>query len=97
MAWSAMHDIAKGAAAASGLRLDGETHGKIADFLACTYADELDDRERGLIRTVHGHRNKSSYDDPRVSQGPMIGAAVNLAGKMIQIAIANLAPPRTTA
>jgi hypothetical protein len=93
MAWSAMHDIAKGAAAASGLRLDDETHGKVADFLACAYADELEDRELGLIRTLHGRRNKSSYDDPRVGQSPMIGAAVNLTARMIQIAIANLARP----
>src|SRR5688500_5388060 len=48
LAWSAMHDLAKGAAAASGLRLDGETHGKVADFLACAYAGELEDKELGL-------------------------------------------------
>jgi len=91
MAWSAMHDIAKGAAAALGFRLDGETHGKVADFLACAYANELEDEELGVIRTVSGRRNSSSYDDPRVSQGPMIGIAVNLAAKMTGIAYANLA------
>ena len=37
MAWSAMHDIAKAAAASAGLRLEAETHGKIADFLACVH------------------------------------------------------------
>jgi len=93
MAWSAMHDIAKGAAAALGFRLDGETHGKVADFLACAFADELEDKELGLIRTVSGRRNSSSYDDPRVRQSPMIGIAVNLAAKMTGIAHANLAPP----
>lgn len=96
MAWSAMHDIAKGAAAATGLRLEAETHGKVADFLICAYADELEDKDLGLIRRVQGGRNQSSYDDPRVGNNPMIGAAVNLAATMIKIAIASLMPPPDT-
>lgn len=91
MAWSAMHDIAKAAAASAGLRLEAETHGKIADFLACAFAEELEDKEIGLIRSVQGGRNKSSYDDPRVGNTPIIGRAVNLAAKMIKIATASLA------
>lgn len=94
MAWSAMHDIAKAAAASAGLRLEAETHGKIADFLACAFADDLEDTDLGLIRRVQGGRNQSSYDDPRVGNSPIVGAAVNLAAKMIEIATASLAPPR---
>lgn len=93
MAWSAMHDIAKAAAAAAGLRLEAETHGKVADFLVCAFADELEDMDLGLVRRVQGGRNQSSYDDPRVDRNPLVGAAVNLAAKMISIAAASLAPP----
>ena len=93
MAWSAMHDIAKGIAAAHGFRLQDETHGKVADFVACAYGADLADTELGLIRTVQGRRNSSSYDDPRTPQSQLIGAAVNLAAKMLQIATADLAPP----
>lgn len=93
MAWSAMHDIAKAAAAWAGFRLEAETHSKTVDFLACVFSDDLEDKELGLIRTVQGGRNKSSYDDPRVGNSPIVGGAVNLAVKMINIATASLAPP----
>lgn len=96
MAWSTMHDIAKAAAASAGFRLEAETHGKIVDFLACALADDLEDKELGLIRSVQGGRNKSSYDDPRVGNSPIVGAAVNLAAKMIKIATPVLTPPHET-
>lgn len=93
MAWSAMHDIAKAAAASVGLRLEAETHGKIADFLACAFAGDFEDKDLGLIRRVQGGRNQSSYDDPKVANSPLIGGAVNLAAKMIKIATDELLPP----
>lgn len=93
LAWSAMHDLAKGAAAAAGLRLDAETHGKVTDFLACVYQDQLEEKELGLIRAVQGGRNRSSYDDPKAGRGPIVGAAVNLSGKMTRLAIERLMPP----
>lgn len=69
MARSAMHDLAEGAAAMCGGRLQDETHGK-ADFLACACSDEPEDTELGLIRTLHGRRNQTSYDDLRIGQSP---------------------------
>jgi hypothetical protein len=86
LAWSAMHDLAKSLAAEAGYRLDDETHGKVADFLICSYGDDLTNTELGLIRTIQMNRNRSNYQDPRVPQGPVIGAAVNLTRKMIDIA-----------
>ncbi|MFA5565495.1 MAG: hypothetical protein WC184_07565 [Acidimicrobiia bacterium] len=85
MIWSAMHDLAKACSASLGQRLEGETHGKVADFLTCIFADLLSDKELGLIRLLHSRRNASSYDDPRVAQGPLIGSAVNLGAKMVDI------------
>jgi hypothetical protein len=93
LAWSAMHDIAKGAAASAGYRLEGETHVKVAAFLACWFADDLEATALGLIRMVQGGRNLSSYDDPRVRNNRLTGDAVNLAGAMLRIAIATLTPP----
>ncbi len=93
MAWSAMHDIAKAAAAAVGFRLEKETHGAVVGFLACAFADALEDKDLGLIRSVQGGRNRTSYDDPRVPNTPIIGGAVNLAGRMIKIATESLLSP----
>lgn len=86
LAWSAMHDIAKAAAAAEGHRLENETHGKIADFLICVFADQLSDEERGVVRTLQRRRNVSSYDDPRNHQGPAVGASVNLVSRLLHAA-----------
>lgn len=43
-----------------------------------------------------GGRNKSSYDDPRVGNSPIVGFGVNLAAKMIKIATESLPPPPAT-
>lgn len=82
LSWMAMHNIAKAAAASIGFELVDETHGKIADFLACVFRDDLSDAEAGLIQTIRGGRNATIYGNPAMPQTPLIGHAANLASKL---------------
>ena len=59
-----MHKTAKGIAASEGWRIDGETHGKIVDFLCCVFP-ELTSFEKSLVREASTGHNTMSYDDPR--------------------------------
>ena len=86
LSWLAMHNIAKAAAASIGYELIDETHGKVADFLGCVFASELEDREVGLIQSVRGGRNATIYGNPTMVQTPLIGSAANLAVKLRKLA-----------
>lgn len=86
LSWLAMHNLAKAAAASIGFELSDETHGKVADFLACIFGANLTDEEAGLIQTVRGGRNATIYGNPAMPQGQLIGRAVNLAIKLRSLA-----------
>ena len=59
-----------------------ETRGKVADFLGCTFASELEDGEVRLIQAVRGGRNATIYGNPTMVRVPLVGAASNLAVKL---------------
>lgn len=88
LSWLAMHNIAKAAAASIGYELVDESHGKVADFLGCVFAADLEPREVGLIQSVRGGRNATIYGNPKLVQTPLIGAAANLAVKLRHLASA---------
>jgi hypothetical protein len=82
LGWSAMHKTAKGVAADGETRLEGETHGKVVDFLCCVFAG-LSDKEKGLVRRPSTGRNSLSYDDPRVSDRRVIDDVISLAERLL--------------
>jgi hypothetical protein len=88
LSWLAMHNIAKAAAASIGAELVEETHGKVADFLACIFSADLTDEEAGLIQTIRGGRNAMIYGNPAMPQSALIGRAANLATKLRSLAAA---------
>jgi hypothetical protein len=88
LSWLAMHNIAKAAAASVGFELVDETHGKVADFLACIFRTDLTDEEAGLIQTIRGGRNAMIYGNPAMPQSALIGRAGNLASKLRSLASA---------
>lgn len=91
LAWSAMHKTAKGVAADGGVRLEGETHGKVVDFLCCVFT-ALSDREKGLVRHASTGRNSLSYDDPRMSDRRLADEVLALADRLLAAARSGAQP-----
>jgi hypothetical protein len=83
LVWLALHNIAKGLVAAADYRLEGETHGKVVDFLLCAFPD-LPDADKGLIRDVQQGRNRGAYDDPRTASSARAARAHNLAKNLLE-------------
>lgn len=82
LGWEAMHKTAKGIAAVAGSRLEGETHGKVVDFLCCVFAD-MSNSEKGLVRRASSGRNTLSYDDPRIVDRAICRDMLALAGRLV--------------
>ncbi len=57
---TAMHKTAKGVAAIGGSRLEGETHGKVVDFLCCVFADMSN--AEGTLQSVDDHERTRHVD-----------------------------------
>jgi hypothetical protein len=91
LGWSAMHKIAKGLAATGGCRVEGETHGKIVDYLCCVF-DGLSNTEKGLVRLASTGRNSVSYDDPRVVDRRMCSDVLALAKRLLDAARTGVLP-----
>jgi hypothetical protein len=85
LAWTAMHKIAKGIAASGGLRIENETHAKMAAFLICVF-DAMDDIDKGRVRFAQTARNNLSYDDPRLVDQRIVRDIVDLAERMLEAA-----------
>jgi len=85
LAWASMHNMAKGIAAVGGCRLEGETHGKVVDFICCVFAD-LTNSEKGLVRAASTGRNSLSYDDPRVVDGRLCADVLALGKRLLAAA-----------
>ncbi len=80
LTWAAMLKTGKGLAATGGYRLQDETHGKIVDFRVF---DWLTDQEKGIIRSIQMGRNAAAYDNPKLVNKGLAGAAFNLARPML--------------
>lgn len=91
LGWAAMHKTAKGIAAIGKLRLEGESHGKIVDFLTCVF-DMMDNVDKGTVRLASTGRNNLAYDDPRVVDARIVGNVLNLAARMLAAARAGAMP-----
>ena len=91
LAWAAIHNTAKGIAAVGGARLEGETHGKIVDFLCCVF-DSLTNTEKGLVRRASTDRNSLSYDDPRLFDRRVCNEILALAEKLLAAARSGTQP-----
>ena len=93
LAWSAMHNTAKGLAAIDNLRLENETHGKIVDFLCCVFPT-LTDRDKGLIRFASTGRNTLAYDNPRNVDLKVATAILQLARRLLVAAAGGTEPAK---
>jgi hypothetical protein len=91
LGWASMHKTAKGIAAIGGCRLEGETHGKVVDFICCVFAD-LTNLEKGLVRAASTGRNALSYDDPRVTDRRTCGEVLALATRLLAAARGDAQP-----
>lgn len=91
LGWSAMHKTAKGIAATGGCRIEGETHGKIVDYLCCVFSD-MANQEKGLVRLASTGRNSVSYDDPRIADRRVCGEVLKLAARLLDAARAGVQP-----
>ena len=91
LGWASMYKTAKGIAAVGGVRLEGETHGKVVDFLCCVFAD-LTNLEKGLVRRASAGRNTLSYDDPRVVDRRVCGDILALATRLLAAARGGVQP-----
>ena len=91
LGWTAMHKTAKGIAAVGGSRLEGETHGKVVDFLCCVFAD-MSNPEKGLVRRASTGRNSLSYDDPRIVDRAICRDVLALAERLVDAARAGVQP-----
>jgi hypothetical protein len=89
-----MHNTAKGVAAVGGARLEGETHGKVVDFLCCVF-DGLTNTEKGLVRRASTGRNSLSYDDPRLFDRRVCDDILALAAKLLAAARSRTQPKPT--
>ena len=92
LAWASMHNTAKGVAAVGGARLEGETHGKVVDFLCCVF-DNLTNTEKGLVRRASTGRNRLSYDDPRLFDRRVCDDILTLAARLLTAARSGIQPP----
>jgi hypothetical protein len=91
LSWQAMHDLAKGLTALANCRLEGESHGKVVDFLVCVY-EALSDRDKGTIRRASTGRNALSYDNPASPDVVFCEAAVVLAERLLTAARSGTLP-----
>lgn len=83
LTWAGMHKIAKALVGLGNHRLEGETHGKVADFLACCFADALDERQRALFQQLRSDRNVGAYDDPTRVNTRLVAEGLNLARLLV--------------
>lgn len=91
LGWESMHKTAKGIAGIGGARLEGETHGKVVDFLCCVF-ESLTNTEKGLVRRASTGRNTLSYDDPRVVDRRLCDDILALATKLLTAARSGTQP-----
>lgn len=91
LGWESMHKTAKGVAGVGGARLEGETHGKIVDFLCCVF-ESLTNTENGLVRRASTGRNNLSYDDPRVVDRRLCDDVRALAARLLVAARSGTQP-----
>jgi hypothetical protein len=94
LGWASMHKTAKGLAALGRCRLEGETHGKVVDFLCCVF-DGLSSRDKGLVRLASTGRNTLSYDNPTVIDVRLCVEVLNLASLLLAAARTGRQPVRT--
>ena len=83
----------KGLTALANCRLEGESHGKVVDFLACVFG-ALSDRDKGMIRRASTGRNALSYDNPANPDIAFCQAALDLASRLLAAARAGSLPER---
>ena len=91
LGWESMHKTAKGVAGVGGARLEGETHGKVVDFLCCVF-ESLTTTEKGLVRRASTGRNSLSYDDPRLVDRRLCNDILALAAQLLAAARSGTQP-----
>jgi hypothetical protein len=91
LGWASMHKTAKGIAAIGGCRIEGETHGKVVDFICCVFSD-LSNGEKGLVRLASTGRNTLSYDDPSAVDTRLRDDVLSLANRLLAAARAGVQP-----
>lgn len=85
LAWQAMHKVGKALAAIGGRRVEGETHGRMVDFLQCCFP-AMPAQHKGLIRATQLDRNTGAYDDPKTTDHRRVSDGIELADTMIKAA-----------
>lgn len=83
--WSCFQKMAKSLVARCGCSLDGETHGKTADFLRCCFTDSLKPRDLDLLQLLRADRNTASYDTPDEVNPRLLSHGFALARTMLDL------------
>jgi hypothetical protein len=83
--WSSLQKVAKGMVSRCGCRVEGETHGKIADFLRCCFAGHLEPRQLDRLHLLREGRNVTSYGRPDSPNPKLISEGFAMADRMLTL------------
>jgi hypothetical protein len=82
LAWDSLHDLAKALAEVAGRRLEGESHGRLVDFLVCVF--EPPASAQRAIRLAQTRRNELSYVRPTIPNPAELKLILRIAGELIE-------------